>query len=211
FHAFIQLILTTLGFNVYTELAGSEGRLDLCLELPQKVFLIIELKYCPSQNKLTDAEKDQALAKTAVMVLSEEVVNQSLSQAVQNKLELNEIRNLLSQSPLKPSTKADRDQVLAQAAETALTQEEKENELASAIRKNVSIDEIKQIYRQATSKFSLSNDQIDAILSQSVQQALLDIKERDYHGIVKLKAAKIIDLGLAIYGNGAKIKAAFWP
>jgi hypothetical protein len=46
-------------------------------------------------------------------------------------------------------------------------------------------------------------------LSKAVALALKDIKGKNYHGIVALKAKRIIDLGLAIYGVGSQVKAAF--
>jgi hypothetical protein len=48
-------------------------------------------------------------------------------------------------------------------------------------------------------------------LSKAIEQALLDIKNRDYHSTINDKNSKILDLGLAIFGAGEKIKAKFAP
>jgi hypothetical protein len=41
------------------------------------------------------------------------------------------------------------------------------------------------------------------------QQALTNISQRRYHGIVNYKDNKVIDLGLAVYGGNAKVMAVF--
>jgi hypothetical protein len=37
------------------------------------------------------------------------------------------------------------------------------------------------------------------------------ITTKGYHGIIKRMANEIIDLGMAIYGNGAQVMAQFGP
>jgi hypothetical protein len=86
FHAFVHLILRTMGFKVLSEIPGSIGRLDLCFELKTGTYIIIELKYCPYINKLTEDEKNMALAKKAIVTLSRPIRNKTLAQAIINKL-----------------------------------------------------------------------------------------------------------------------------
>jgi hypothetical protein len=49
------------------------------------------------------------------------------------------------------------------------------------------------------------------MLSDAAQEALEQIGEKDGHGPFKLQAKEFIDLGLAIYGDGLTVKAAFGP
>jgi hypothetical protein len=83
------------------------------------------------------------------------------------------------------------------------------NALAEEVEKELPIDEIKKVLSKAVSKSKLPDEIIEAELSKAVQQALDDVKTRNYQGIVKLNANVIIGLGLAIYGVGTKIKAKF--
>jgi hypothetical protein len=52
-----QAILTALGFKVFTELPGAMRRLDLGLELPDQVWLIIELRLCRAEEKNSRRKK----------------------------------------------------------------------------------------------------------------------------------------------------------
>ncbi|MDR0550358.1 MAG: AAA family ATPase [Deltaproteobacteria bacterium] len=65
FHAFVQLILKAMDFQVDSELAGAAGRLDIGLRLANHNYLIIELRYCPETNKLTEDEINHILAAAA--------------------------------------------------------------------------------------------------------------------------------------------------
>jgi hypothetical protein len=208
FHAFIQLILTTLGFNVYTELAGSEGRLDLCLELPQKVFLIIELKYCP-HSTLTKEEENNILTVAIMDKLTIDEINHILALEATKKMNPFELKNILFEHSQKNRTENEKNKLLADAARKKLPLAKINQIFASKAKIQLPPSEVYRLLDEATLSSASSVEDIDATLSKAAQKALNDIKARDYHGIVKLKAAKIIDLGLAIYSNGAKIKAAF--
>jgi hypothetical protein len=77
---------------------------------------------------------------------------------------------------------------------------------------NLSFEEIKEIEKKAAAKAKKTNEEIDAILTKATQKSLNDITQRGYHNIANhLGTNKIIDLGLAIYGNVPNIKAAFGP
>jgi hypothetical protein len=57
----------------------------------------------------------------------------------------------------------------------------------------------------------LSEEKIDETLSKATQGALNDIITRNYHGIIQHRAKEIIDIGMAIYGHGDRVKVAFGP
>jgi hypothetical protein len=68
---------------------------------------------------------------------------------------------------------------------------------------------VTDIILDASPKLNLSDEQINDKLSKAVGLAIKAIKEKNYHGIVALKAKKIIDLGLAVYGVGSQVTASF--
>jgi DNA-binding ferritin-like protein (Dps family) len=209
FHSYVQLILSAMGFKVLTEIPGSEGRLDLCLELADKVYLIIELKYCPDESKLTEDERNIALAKAAEKLLPNHIYTKTLAQVIENKLSFLEYRKVISKVKKNYSTEEELNQYLAETADEYLTEMEILNALAEVIEKALTNDEVKQVLSKVDSKSKLPDEIIEAKLSKAAQQALDDAKTRNYQGIVKLNANVIIDLGLAIYGVGSKVKAIF--
>jgi hypothetical protein len=75
----------------------------------------------------------------------------------------------------------------------------------------LSEEEIDEALLETGYMLKLSDEQIDSILTETAKIALTTISEKGYHGIVGPKAKKIIDLGLAIFGKGSKVKAAFGP
>jgi hypothetical protein len=213
FHSLVQVLLSGMCFKVLSELAGWSGRVDLCLELPDQVYLIIELNYCPIQLKLAEAEKIQALATAAYINFSEEIINQALSKAVQKKLKLKEIVQLLSELPDKNLDKVEKDHFLAQAGrEKILTEAEYDLALAALAKQKFTKDEVNEILQEATTELGVKEGKnIDDILFETTQDALKAIAERNYHDTLKLRAKEIIDLGLAISGYGSQVKAAFGP
>jgi hypothetical protein len=55
----------------------------------------------------------------------------------------------------------------------------------------------------------LSDREIDDALSKALGEALSGIAKGDYHGVIDCDAKEIIDMGLAVYGHGHRVKAAF--
>ncbi|MDR3203862.1 MAG: AAA family ATPase, partial [Deltaproteobacteria bacterium] len=213
FHAYIQLILMTMGFKVISELPGFANRLDLLLELPGRIYVIIELKFSPFSNKksLTLDEQDGFLANWAKFNLELEARNHALAEVIRSKLPFEDIEEMLAEAPDDILTKSLQDKILAKYANKALTTVERKLALANAVKEKLTKDEIKQILWKAVSGLSLSTDQIEDLLNKAVRKALSDIKEKDYHGIVRYDAKEIIDLGLAIYEGSPIVKAMFGP
>jgi hypothetical protein len=200
-----------LGFNVRREFSGSKSGLDLLLEPLNRVFVVIELKYCPDPRKLTEEDKNEPLARAARIKLSEDALNQALSQALQEKLTFSELHKLISQLPPESQTKAGRVRSLAQEADRVLDENEKTNALAELAKYTFKYDEIKELLKMAKPKAKLNVKKIEESLTKAAQKALSDIKARECHSFLKLEADAIIDLGLAIFPNGPKVKAAFGP
>ncbi|MDR2459200.1 MAG: AAA family ATPase [Deltaproteobacteria bacterium] len=209
FHAFTHLILTTLGFTVLSEVPGSKGRMDLCVQLSKGVYVIIELKYCPTLEKLPKKEENKILALEAIMNLSNDLRVQGLAKAVEEKLNGVGIARLFSQLPEPPSSKAEREQVLAQAAEKTLTLDERAEVLAQLARKNLPHEKLNELLEEASTQLASSKKNIDTLLSKATQKALKQITETDYHSVLRPTAKEIIDLAIAVYGNGSAVKAVF--
>jgi hypothetical protein len=89
-------------------------------------------------------------------------------------------------------------QALAVSALDHLTPEQFDTDLLKRAAKKV-----------ANKTASLDDKAIDGKLSKAATQALEDRKSRGYHGIIRDDAAKIIDLRLAVYGYGQRVKALF--
>jgi hypothetical protein len=211
FHAFVQLIFMALGFNVVSEQPGFANRLDLRLELPNGVHAIIELKYCPDAKKLTADDKIRALAMAARDNLSIDAVNECLAEVAKEKFSRKELDQLLFGDADKNTTKIERLRLLANAALKTLPDDDIDRALAAAAKSSLPKEVQREALLEAATKAELSDAEIDDPLSKAAQEALNDIKERDYHGIVIHKAKEIIDLGLAIHGGTGRVRAIFGP
>jgi hypothetical protein len=211
FHAGIQFILLSHDFKVLPEITGADNRMDLCVELANRVFLIIELKFCSESFHLSAADKNRALADEAMYQLPESEQDEILVQEIRNKLSIIEFKNALSQDGSTVTTRTQANQILANKALDYLTTAEIECALAEALKLTLSAREIKEIEKKAVPKVKRTDQEIDDILTKAAQKALNDIAQRGYHHILDHMASEFIDLGLAIYGTNPKIKAAFGP
>jgi hypothetical protein len=209
FHAVVQMILVALGFKVRSELPGFKGRLDLLVELPNKVYAIIELKYCPTGKKPTKDEEDNLLANWAISDLAPELKARALAKAVRDKLPYTDVNRILLKAAVDIMDNSRQDAALASAALEVLTADEMMKALTAAARANLNGDEMKDILFKATSRTDLSAEKIDDLLSKAARNALSDIIKRKYRDIVDPGAEEIIDLGLAIHGGDGRVKAIF--
>ncbi|MDR2352200.1 MAG: hypothetical protein LBF22_03400, partial [Deltaproteobacteria bacterium] len=79
-----------------------------------------------------------------------------------------------------------------------------------ALRENFKEDEIKIIF-QRESELELSDEEIEEALNETIQEALKQISQKNYQGIVKVHAKKIISLAIAFFAKGPTLKTAFGP
>jgi hypothetical protein len=207
-HAYIHLILEALGFNIISEQPRITGRLDICLELPNQVYVIIELKYCKPDN-LTLEEENDTLSNWADSNLEPEVQKYALAEVNRSKLSYEDVDQILSDSNVFNLTKLQQDELLSVNARKALNADERKLALAMAVREKLNAYKIRKILLNAASNSKLQSEQIDEILIKASMQALSDIKERGYHGIIKHKAKEVIDLGLSIYEADGRVMAIF--
>ena len=209
FHGYVQLILSALDFKVQSELAGAVGRLDLTVELPGRVHLIIEMKYCPGGGELSKEEEAQALAAAMIATLNEDVVYGILAGASIDELDPVEALEIISTT----SDQENKNKLLARLAMKSLTKERFNQVLAGSAAVHLSPGIINAALRKAAARKPdpLDDKAIDGVLTKATDQALRDIIARDYHDIIDDDAVEIIDLGLAVYGHGNRVKAVFGP
>ncbi|MDR1111545.1 MAG: AAA family ATPase [Deltaproteobacteria bacterium] len=210
FHGYVQLILLALGFDVRSELAESDNRLDLLVELPNRVNVILELKYCPEINKLTEDEKNAALAKVAIKRIPKFERNIKVAAAVETKLKPLDFEKAIFKGHLTTPTAEEITAILAESAIEYLTEEEINEVQANMVRKELTQSEKEKIYKDVTpTAFKPTSEEIDDALTKGAKEALKAITEKGYHRILGDRSKEIIDLGLAIYDTGFKVKAIF--
>jgi predicted AAA+ superfamily ATPase len=209
FHSLVQIILTALGFNVLSGVPGNKGRMDLCVFLPDEIYLIIEVKYYPSTKKLTKKEENNILATEAIVNLQKNLINKAMSRAVKDKLGIAGVKKLFAELPSQPATAAENEIILVNAAEKVLTDDEMAKALAKLARKEIPQDKLSEILLDIQADSDLCEEEIDALLSEGAQEALSQILKQDYSSILRINAKEVMELGLAIFGSGSHVKAAF--
>jgi hypothetical protein len=211
FHGLIHGILMGMDFKVWSELPGAKGRLDLGVELPEGIFVVIELRYRRNSKNLSQLEENTTLASLALKRLKTEEVDEILADIAMKTFDINKKYQILSQFDDKKSTEAEKNKTLAVAALNSIPESDLNQTLAKAVRDKLPPKEINKALREATTKLGLNEAQIDEVLSKAVQEALRDIAQKDYHGPLRNEAKSFIDLGLAIFEDGSRVKAAFRP
>jgi hypothetical protein len=210
FHIVVQSILSTMGFKVLSEVPGSKGRLDLAIELPGEIYVIIELKYCQNKVDLNDNEEINALSLYAIDYLSPEIVDSGIANALKKKISKSELYSIYRKYDVDLNNNKEKNSILSSIAKDYLSELEFDTALALTVKNNLPKSSVDDILREA-SQSKLSKEQIDAKLTTAVADALTQIENRRYHGPFELQAKEFIDLGLALYGDGLTVKAAFRP
>jgi hypothetical protein len=186
--------------------------LDLCLKIEDKLYVIIELMYCTYKKEFTKNEENKILANAAFSILKPKEFNQIFINTLREKLSVKEWKKILLKASNKIElSKDEENKILLKEALNTLKEEEINIALANTIRIKLPVEEVEKIIKKNISTSNMSEKQIDSNLSTVLEQSLLDIKKRDYHSTIKDKNSKILDLGLAIFGSGEKIKAKFAP
>jgi ATP-dependent exoDNAse (exonuclease V) alpha subunit len=198
-----------MGFNVLSEIPSADGRMDLLVFLPNDIYLIIELKYCPRTKKLTRKEENILLSKEAVANLPKDLRNSCLSKAVKDKLDTDTLDELFSKLSAQPSSRAESDQILANEAKKVLNEKERIVALAQLAREKFSIDELNKILKEASARPDPTEVEIDEILSSACNDALKQIAQQNYPGVFEIQDKIIQTMGLAVYGYGTPVKAIF--
>ncbi|MDR2354021.1 MAG: AAA family ATPase [Deltaproteobacteria bacterium] len=211
FHSFVQLLLFNMDLTIVNELPGVTEKLDLCLELEDKVFVIIKLMYCQDITELTQEEETLALAKTARVITSRKVRDKYISNAVHAKISDESFRKFLSDFSPAVQNKAKKLRFIANVGRFILSTDELKTILANLVREKCHESDIKKILRRA-SELKLTNaKKIKQRLTEALHDVLSQIKFKDYESTVKVDFKKIIFLGIAISPIDFNIEATFGP
>ncbi|MDR2353001.1 MAG: hypothetical protein LBF22_07520, partial [Deltaproteobacteria bacterium] len=176
-----------------------------------QVFAVIAVKYCPDKKKLTLTEENRVLAVKSQILIPSEVRDKYLTSDIQYKISYEEVKKLHSEIPLADQSDSNkRNTFIANKALSILSADEWQTALASAVRENLKEDEINKFLNKVT-KLELTDREIDLTLNEALNKALQQIKVKDYQGIMKVHAKKIISLAIAFYPTGPTIKTAFGP
>ncbi|MDR2141889.1 MAG: AAA family ATPase [Deltaproteobacteria bacterium] len=216
FHLIVQAILLAMDFKVLSEVPSSKGRLDLGVELPGQVYLIIELKYRSKANQKRAEEEIASLASLAYKLLPVEEVSESLSNLAFNKLDGKQQAQIFYKINKKGLTNSEKNELFTQTALELLRVEDINSALAALVLEKLPTEKLNQELRNLGVKMDLSSDsldlaggRVDQVLTKIAQLALRDITQKDYHGPFRLEAKKFIDLALVIYDHGSQVKAVF--
>ncbi|MDR0620710.1 MAG: AAA family ATPase [Deltaproteobacteria bacterium] len=209
FHAYVHFILTVAGFKVRSELPGAKVRLDFLVELEDRVYVIIELKFQqnPTQ-KLTQAERNAVLARLAKNQPSTKVDARLAISSLRDKYD-NEIDRALYENRNLPLSDDDRNHLIAEIIKSLAPAKELNVELAKLALNTVAPEYIQAALSEASVDTELTSDRLDLLLAKGAEKALEDITARNYRQVIGNEAKRIIDLGMAIYDHGAKVKVVF--
>jgi hypothetical protein len=210
FHLFVQSILSTMKFKVLSEVPGAKGRLDLAIELPGEIYVIIELKYCPNMIVLNKNDEINILSSYAMRNLPKNILHAKIANVLSERLGASEIDLICTQNGLNFNKSNKTNNFLYSIARNYLSTHEIDTLIALEAKERYSKDIINNVLREA-SKSKVSQEQIDAELTSAVSDALAQIEKGRYHGPFAIHAKEFIDLGMALYGDGSSIKAAFRP
>jgi hypothetical protein len=200
-----------MGFKVHTELAGAVGRLDLCVELEDRIFLIIELKYLAPQMKFTKNELNAKLANIALAFLPKKLTNECLAPLALSKFDGEKISQLFEAHDTDVLTNDERNAILAKATLRSLPNSVTNKALASLATQKLTKDEIVKLLPDLDSESFLSDREIVEKLLKVANEALKQIDENDYQGTIGFMAKEITTLGLVFYADGNQFKAVFGP
>jgi hypothetical protein len=209
FQEIIKIILEAMGFKIISELTDSQVRLDLCIEMPEKLFIIIEIKNCPKLANHPKNEENLILTSFFINSFPKEEFNRVLAFEARKKISPIDYFKLSSSTVTKDITEKNR--VLAEAYMNFLPADQLNNTLAKLARAKLTEAEIEVILEKADVISNKSDKTIDALLYKAADEALRSITEKDYHRLLNNYASNYIDLGLAIYGSGSIVKVAFGP
>ncbi|MDR2142402.1 MAG: hypothetical protein LBR11_11575, partial [Deltaproteobacteria bacterium] len=113
--AVLQLLFLYYDFRVKSELPGSKGRLDLSVELPGQVVLVIELKYRPNPKKTLTPKENESLASLAYGLLPKDDIFESLANLASKKLKSKQKNQILFEIDQEGLTIAKQNRLFVQA------------------------------------------------------------------------------------------------
>ena len=200
-----------MGFHVKSEELGVAGRLDLLVELPEKVDVVMEHKFVHDPKKPTQAQRDQILARLARRLLPTEVRDKELAMSSLSDNFNKAIDDVLSKKGNKHLTGYERFSLIAKTIESLAPERALNKALAQLAEKRLDPKIITAALPEAASGSDSGADQIDKLLAKRAQEALWAITDKEYDQIAEAKrpAEKIVNLGIAASDYCKKIKVIF--
>ncbi|MDR2140543.1 MAG: hypothetical protein LBR11_01895, partial [Deltaproteobacteria bacterium] len=216
--AYLQLLFQFYKFKVQSELPGSKGRLDLSLELPGQVVLVMELKYRPNPKKILTPKENESLASLAYGLLPKDDIIESLATLASQKLKIKQKNKILLEISQQGLTVAEQRRLFVQAAQDLLSEVDMNKTLASLVLEKMPLEIIKkellklgETINLPTETDVLSDAEIDRLLDQATQEALRAITQKNYPSSFGPEVKNFIDLAIAFYDDGSKMKVLFGP
>ncbi|MDR2437124.1 MAG: AAA family ATPase, partial [Endomicrobium sp.] len=121
YNAFVEFILSALGFDVKIEIPGKNGRMDLYFKLKDNVYAIASLRHVSKKKKLTKADEMAVLARLATKNLTAPIKSKYIVAAVEAKLGPRKVNKLLRKSEREIMTNAEMDKILLSAKQKVLS------------------------------------------------------------------------------------------
>ncbi|MDR2349431.1 MAG: hypothetical protein LBF41_02230, partial [Deltaproteobacteria bacterium] len=159
--------------------------------------------------KLTPTEKIAILAKLAEKHVSRDKFRKCLADVALKYGDIMPYREIIANGRSNGLNSREITILLSNAALTALPTSEKNETLSALAEREMAENKLNDELSKATPEIPSTEKQIDKILTAAANEALFDIVKKDYLGILGYKANKIIKLGMAVFGNGCKIKSIF--
>ncbi|MDR2351663.1 MAG: AAA family ATPase [Deltaproteobacteria bacterium] len=209
FPIFVKFALLTLGFDVRREIPEREEESDLLIELEDKTYLIIMIRYVLVQKKLKKSEQNLLLAKLASDNLDATIIREYIVEAIKDKLSSYKISRLLRKSPEEPETKEERYKILYNLETKILTRNESNLARANAARELLDKSIIAEAFLKKSFESEPSITKLNKLLKSSSQEAIKDINTKKYQSIIGNDGSQFVTLGLSIYGYGNLVHAEF--
>jgi hypothetical protein len=192
--------------------------LDLSVELPGSVVLVIELKYRPNPKKTLTPAENESLASLAHGLLPTDDIIDSLANLASQKLKVKQKNKFMFEISQQGLTVAEQRRLFVQATQEWLSDADINKTLASLVLKKLTPEIIQKELIQLGVKIvlptetkDLSDEEIERTLDKATQEALRDITQKNYHSSFGPTVKKFIDLAIAFYDDGSKMKVVFGP
>ncbi|MDR2141435.1 MAG: hypothetical protein LBR11_06550, partial [Deltaproteobacteria bacterium] len=149
-------------------------------------------------------------------LLPKDDIFESLANLASNKLKVKQKNKILFEIGQQNLTVAEQKLLFAQAAQEWLSEDDMNKTLASLVLEKLPPETIKkellklgETINLPTETKVLSDAEIDRMLDKDTQEALRDITQKNYHSSFGSEVKKFIDLAIAFYDDGSKMKAVF--
>jgi hypothetical protein len=199
-----------MGFKILSDIPGSDNLPDICLKLPQDIYVVIEARDIQSLNKLTSEEKEKALAKMATERIKPWKRECYLSYAVEVKLGVRDIDDPISINFDEIQKESSKLVIPIKDSYKILSKGEVIQALAIAAREEFTLCAREEYCNLTSKEIKLSDAKIAAVLSKAANNAAIYLTNEggEERGGAE-EPIKILALLLSVHKDGMKVKAFF--